>query len=865
MMNSIGLGRYSVFSWVVYPITVILCLVLFFLFKHYNLSLLFCSYVPVAVGAIIITMLESRTPHVEGWKANGSEIRNDLTFMIIIQMLLPIFLNFLVAVTMLRLLSAWGLSPENLWPHHWPIALQVIVLLLAADFLRYWIHRLAHTNSLLWKFHAVHHSPHKLYWVNVGRFHPVDKSLQFIGDSLPFILLGVSEDVLALYFVFYAVNGFFQHSNVEMRFGLLNYVISSAELHRWHHSSKPLEANQNYGNNIIIWDILFGTYFLPKNRHVTELGLYNRTYPQDFTSQMKAPFSGNIDKHAAPLNNFRSFVLNTLLGFRMSIIGWTLYSPLKRAAMNVKETQWKVLESILDRNKDTEFGLRHDFKDIVDLRNFRDKLPVVEYESLREDIERQGGEKIRVLTSEHPVMYNQTSGTTGQPKYIPVLSRTLEHLRRSQKIFSYVQYSDCKEAFSGRIVGMVSPAIDGTLANGVPFGSASGHIYKTMPKVAKAKYLLPEEVFGIEDYGLKYQVIARLCFEADDITYLGSANPSSFHRLLEVVNAHRFDMVSDIEDGVFRRIDELPENVAAAVKRCLRPNSERANILGNLLAAGNPINYADFWPCLKLVATWTGGSCGVSLSGILASFPSEVRISELGYLSSEFRGTITIDAETNAGVPTIQECFFEFVEQSAWEDHHGPFLGIEEIELNKRYYVFVTTPSGLYRYNMNDIIEVSGKFWSCPTIRFLQKGRGVTNITGEKIYESQIIQTMDNAFKKFGFSCRFYQVIAYQEKSQYVIFLELNLESDMDEEAFAAYVDEKLCSFNIEYKEKRMGERLLPAKVILLKTGSYEGYKEYCLSKGQSESQFKGALLQYDTDHDFDWSPWLVSESSRGN
>ncbi|MAN23335.1 MAG: hypothetical protein CME10_03615 [Gemmatimonadetes bacterium] len=864
-MASIELRPHSIIAWIAYPATIIICLFIFFLFQQHNLSLLLCSYVPVVLGAIIITFLESRFPYMDLWRANGADIRNDLTFMVVIQMMLPIFLNFFVAVTLLRFLAVWGIRLEAFWPHNWPVAIQVVVMLLVADFFRYWIHRLAHTNSILWKFHAVHHSPHKLYWVNVGRFHPVDKALQFLGDSLPFILLGVSEGVLALYFVFYAVNGFFQHSNVEMRFGLLNYVISSAELHRWHHSRKPVEANQNYGNNIIIWDILFGTYFLPKNREVNDLGLHNRTYPQDFKSQMKAPFSGNLDKHPDLLPDLRSFLLNSLLGIRMRIIGWTLYSPLKKAAMNVKATQWKILKSIIDQNSSTEFGLRHDFKNISDVQSFREKLPVFDYESLRADVERQGNDKIKVLTNDHPIMYNQTSGTTGQPKYIPVLNLTLDHLRRSQKIFSYIQYKDCKEAFFGRIVGMVSPAIDGVLANGIPFGSASGHIYKTMPKVARAKYLLPQEVFTLEDYGLKYQVIARLCFEADDITYLGSANPSSFHRLLEVVNEHRFHMVDDIKEGVFRRIDELPENVANAVKQVLHPNPERAIFLGDILSSGSQVHYSDFWPSLKLVATWTGGSCGVSLSGILKSFPSGVRISELGYLSSEFRGTITIDAETNAGVPTIQESFFEFVEQNSWEDHRGPFLGVEDIEMNKRYYVFVTTPSGLYRYNMNDIVEVSGMFGSCPTIRFLQKGRGVTNITGEKLYESQIIQSMDDSFKKFGFSCRFYQVVAYQEKSQYMIFLEPNVEGDIDEDAFTQYVEENLCSSNIEYKEKRLGGRLLPIKVLLLKTGSYEGYKEYCLSKGQSESQFKGTLLQYDTDHDFDWSPWLISESSNGN
>jgi sterol desaturase/sphingolipid hydroxylase (fatty acid hydroxylase superfamily) len=124
----------------------------------------------------------------------------------------------------------------------------------------------------------------------VGRFHPVDKGLQFIFDALPFIILGVSEQVLALYFVFYAVNGFFQHSNIRLHFGWLNYVVSSAELHRWHHSRLKAESDRNYGNNLIVWDLLFGTRFLPADRKVSELGLTAVTYPDSFWRQMFEPF-----------------------------------------------------------------------------------------------------------------------------------------------------------------------------------------------------------------------------------------------------------------------------------------------------------------------------------------------------------------------------------------------------------------------------------------------------------------------------------------------------------------------------------------------------------------------------------------------
>ena len=163
-------------------------------------------------------------------------------------------------------------------------------MLLAADFLRYWMHRAFHRFAPLWRLHAVHHSPHRLYWLNVGRFHPFEKAIQYLADALPFIVLGVTQPVLAVYFVFFAINGFFQHSNCSVRLGPLNYIVSGPELHRWHHSQRAAESDTNFGNNLIIWDLLFGTRFLPADREVGPLGLRNRTYPLDFLAQLTSPF-----------------------------------------------------------------------------------------------------------------------------------------------------------------------------------------------------------------------------------------------------------------------------------------------------------------------------------------------------------------------------------------------------------------------------------------------------------------------------------------------------------------------------------------------------------------------------------------------
>jgi sterol desaturase/sphingolipid hydroxylase (fatty acid hydroxylase superfamily) len=131
----------------------------------------------------------------------------------------------------------------------------------------------------------------QLYWLNTARFHPLEKTLQMVCDSVPFLLMTVNPTVLALYYVAYSTNGFFQHCNIELRYGLLNYVVGSAETHRWHHSRVPRESNANYGNTVIVWDLVFGTWFLPREREIRDLGLQDPAYPKSFFRLMRAPFT----------------------------------------------------------------------------------------------------------------------------------------------------------------------------------------------------------------------------------------------------------------------------------------------------------------------------------------------------------------------------------------------------------------------------------------------------------------------------------------------------------------------------------------------------------------------------------------------
>ncbi len=154
----------------------------------------------------------------------------------------------------------------GLWPGDWPLLAQLPLALVVAEFVEYWVHRLMHEHDWLWRFHSVHHSAPRLYWLNAVRFHPVDLLLVATGKMLPVALLGAGPEILALVVLFSAIHGTFQHSNLVLRLGPLNWIFSMAELHRWHHSPRMAEANHNYGGNLIVWDIVFGTRWLPRDR-----------------------------------------------------------------------------------------------------------------------------------------------------------------------------------------------------------------------------------------------------------------------------------------------------------------------------------------------------------------------------------------------------------------------------------------------------------------------------------------------------------------------------------------------------------------------------------------------------------------------
>ena len=528
------------------------------------------------------------------------------------------------------------------------------------------------------------------------------------------------------------------------------------------------------------------------------------------------------------------------------------WQPLQRLAQRPDDAQRKVLARLLAANRETRFGREHGFNTIRDHRDFQARVPVQEFETLRPYIDEQRRTGAPALTAEPPVFYAQTSGTTSKPKHIPVTASMLAMHREEQALFSYLQYRACRAAFDGKAFGIMGAAVEGHLDSGHVVGSVSGHLYQSLPRSIRSRFVVPPDVLGIADYDLKYLVILRLALSQPHVTYLGAPNPSTFLRLLDVLNSRRELLIDSLATGRFDALDALSPQLRTSVARQLTTDRDRAARLRSLSA----LTFANVWPEIRLVTTWTSGSCGIALESVRRTLPPGTMVMELGYQSSECRGTIALEPETAGGLPTLHHHFLEFAEQDAWDRGLRECLTLGQLAPGRRYYVLFTTAAGLYRYFMNDLVEVTGFFYRSPLLRFVQKGRGVTSLTGEKLYEAQAIEAIQDAAARCGVRSSFFVLVADEHAPAYRLYAHID-DGPRDADTMGRIVDERLGELNIEYHGKRASGRLGPLAVLWLRGGTADAYKLAAVRAGQREGQFKLAVLQYRKDLIFPFDEYV--------
>ncbi|MFT4520158.1 MAG: sterol desaturase/sphingolipid hydroxylase (fatty acid hydroxylase superfamily) [Halioglobus sp.] len=268
------------------------------------------AFYMLPIGYLSAGLMEWVQPYSLQWRKSHGDIITDVLHIVLSGNLLGKYLKQAIALSSLYLVGQAGLRYQLMdWPSQWHLGWQLLLALVIVEFGTYWRHRIFHEYRIGWRFHSVHHSSPRLYWLNAPRFHFVDSALSGLVSGLMLALCGASEQVLALVVIVNAMHGNWQHCNVDYRLGWLNWFISGAELHRWHHSSHIHLSNSNYGNILIVWDVVFGTRKLPKEKQKFDeigLGEYASVYPTNWFTQALVPFFwkrmlGEHDPEALPL------------------------------------------------------------------------------------------------------------------------------------------------------------------------------------------------------------------------------------------------------------------------------------------------------------------------------------------------------------------------------------------------------------------------------------------------------------------------------------------------------------------------------------------------------------------------------------
>jgi ornithine lipid hydroxylase len=244
-------------------------------------------------GAVaVLFVLERYIPYEGRWLEPDGETANDIAhtlvtkgFLEVAALLAAIFP--MLAASLLQPLAALQFS---LWPSQLPMVVQAALGVTIAEFGLYWSHRIAHEKLFFWRFHALHHSVTRLWVINTGRFHVMDSLFKITLSQIPLYLLGAPLEVFWWLGAVTAFIGILTHCNVDMKTGMLDYIFSTPRLHRWHHSKEIREGNTNYGENIVVYDLLFGTYFNPDRPSSTDIGIKGQI-AQGFLPQLAQPFT----------------------------------------------------------------------------------------------------------------------------------------------------------------------------------------------------------------------------------------------------------------------------------------------------------------------------------------------------------------------------------------------------------------------------------------------------------------------------------------------------------------------------------------------------------------------------------------------
>ena len=281
----------TVFQYSIYPVVMILFsgIILTGIYAGYNYYLV--SLPVIFAAGLLVAVLERFFPYQEAWLDHWDWNLDIVHYLVNFAGKLLALLNF----SML----AEQITFPQLFPTEIPFLLQVLLALVAFDFIAYLTHLISHKSAFLWKFHAIHHSSERLYFLNGEKRHALHQVFEGFPGLILCLVIGTPYPVMVSAISILTIGFFFAHTNLDYKAGFLKHIFCVAEVHRWHHRTDFEEGEVNFGALFSVWDHIFGTAYSPKDKELKEVGIKEEpNFPRSFMGQFFYPFSRSLQERS---------------------------------------------------------------------------------------------------------------------------------------------------------------------------------------------------------------------------------------------------------------------------------------------------------------------------------------------------------------------------------------------------------------------------------------------------------------------------------------------------------------------------------------------------------------------------------------
>ena len=484
------------------------------------------------------------------------------------------------------------------------------------------------------------------------------------------------------------------------------------------------------------------------------------------------------------------------------------------------------LDRLLEQVRGTAFAADHDLSGVRTLDDWRAAVPVRTHRALSPYLRRVADGEPRVLTQAPVLSLLETSGTTGAPKHLPCTAPWAASVRDAQKLWMLGLLRDHEGVARGRALTIVSAAEHAQSPGGLPIGSNTGRMHRAQPWYVRWRFPVPYAVFLLEDARLRQYAILRYALQAD-LSTITTANPSTLLLLCRRLEEWREPLSADLAAGT----------LAHGPAQGLDPEVRRG-LWWSLRRRPVPQDWRPvaLWPNLTTLNCWTGGSAGYFVERLPDAMGGDLPVREVGITASEGYFAVPMGADWGGGVLWTLGHVLEFIGDD------GAPRWAWELEPGERVRLVVSTEAGLYRYDLQDTLEVVGRCDQTPVVRFVGKSGRFLNATGEKVTEDQVSEAMRRAARETGLRPVGFTARTRMAEVPTVVLAVEGIGAE-DAARMGAAFDVALRVVNLEYDSKRGSDRLGAPEVCRVGLGTYARFRAARVAAGAPEGQVKDPIV----------------------